>query len=312
VLELTTAEATSVDAFLSVTAASPHQAHLRDYLDSLLRQECTKPGWCVLGLESGAPVSRAALWTLPGKNLPTDLVLIDGDWTAADRSPMGTVMAAAQSLARDLGAQSLGHSMDTPAAAPQYQEHERARIQVMEEFGYELLRDGVRWIYEGSPSESPPEHSLGFRPLPEVGEDAFVEAIAKTYEGTRDSWINQSIEEEGFLGAARADFTGSQGMEHRPDWWQLAYTDDGSLAGVIMTAKNPTSAVIAYVGVVSEKRGRGIAADLVRHGTDVLLGAGATEVRGDCDRDNPGMIGAFERAGFTRFARRRTYQRRLP
>ena len=127
-----------------------------------------------------------------------------------------------------------------------------------------------------------------------------------------DSWINQSIAEQGVGGAARADFIDSQGMEHRPEWWELAYTADGSLAGVIMAARNPTSAVIAYVGVVPEQRGRGMAADLVRRGTNTLLAAGATEIRGDCDRDNTGMIRAFERAGFTQFARRRTYHRALP
>ena len=96
-------------------------------------------------------------------------------------------------------------------------------------------------------------------------------------------------------------------MEHLPEWWELAYTEDGALAGVIMAAKNPSSAVIAYVGVVPEQRGRGLAQELVRRGTERLLGSGATEIRGDCDRDNVGMVKAFERAGYDQFAGRRTY-----
>ncbi len=307
-----TADKASMDAFLSVTMASPHQRQLRDYAESLLQQRCTKPEWCVLAFDGGAPVARAALWTLPGGEAPTDLVLIDTDWDGSDRSAVQAALAKAHDLARELGAQELNHSIDTPAAAPQYQDNERARIRLMEESGYELLRDGVRWIYTDRSSPPVLERSLAFRPLPEVGEDVFVDAVAATYEGTRDSWINQSIAEQGVVGAARADFVDSQGMDHRPEWWELAYTADGSLAGVIMAARNPTSAVIAYVGVVPEQRRRGMAADLARRGTNTLLAAGATEIRGDCDRDNTGMIRAFERAGFTRFARRRTYHRALP
>lgn len=100
-------------------------------------------------------------------------------------------------------------------------------------------------------------------------------------------------------------------MEYLPEWWELAYADDGALAGVIMAARNPTTAVIAYVGIVPEQRGRGLAAQLVRRGTERLLSGGASEIRGDCDRDNIGMVKAFERAGYETFARRRTYHRTL-
>ncbi|HET8872804.1 MAG TPA: GNAT family N-acetyltransferase, partial [Gaiellaceae bacterium] len=168
------------------------------------------------------------------------------------------------------------------------------------------------WRYSGSaPDEAREEHSLTFRALPEVGEDAFVQAIAATYEGIRDSWITRGIEENGTLGAARADFRDEQGLDYRPEWWELAYTADGTLAGVIMAARNPTAAVISYVGIVPERRGRGLAPQLVRRGTGRLLESGAEEIRGDCDRDNIGMIKAFERAGYEEFARRRTYKRDL-
>ena len=96
----------------------------------------------------------------------------------------------------------------------------------------------------------PPQQSVVYRALPDVGENAFVEAIASTYEGTRDSWINQTVDEHGAIGAARADFDDYRQMEHLPEWWELAYTADGELAGVIMAARNPTTAVIAYVGVL--------------------------------------------------------------
>jgi RimJ/RimL family protein N-acetyltransferase len=309
---LVTAAEASMDAFLSVSAASPFQQQLEDYAESLLRQECTRAEWCVLGLEEGAPAARAALWSMPGESVPTDVVLIDTDWSQEDLSEGRAVLARVHALATELGADSLSHSVDSPPGAPQYQDDEEARIRLLAASGYELLRDGLRWIFSSSSAVEDSRQRVSFRALPVVGEETFVAAMAATYEGTRDSWITRTIEERGTLGAAQSDFVEYQAMEHRPEWWELAYTDDGELAGVIMAARNPGSAVIGFVGVVPEQRGRGFAVDLVRRGTEVLVEGGATEIRGDCDRDNVGMVKAFERAGYRQFARRRTYQRRLP
>jgi ribosomal protein S18 acetylase RimI-like enzyme len=185
-------------------------------------------------------------------------------------------------------------------------------MRLLAECGYELLRDGARWRYPGSRTDedrkAPP---LVFRSIGDVGGDAFVEAIAATYEGTRDSWINSLVAQYGLLGAARADFLDYQSLEHSPEWWELAYTEEDALAGVILAARNPSSAVIAYVGVVPEQRGRGLAQSLVGRGTEQLLTSGADEIGGDCDRDNIAMVKAFEGAGFEQVARRRSYRRQL-
>jgi RimJ/RimL family protein N-acetyltransferase len=310
-LDFATAEEASMDAFLSVSDGSTYGQELREYADSLLEQRFTKPSWCLLALEGDHPVARAALWSMPDQEAPTDIVLIDADWSDDELAVGRAVLSRLHELARELGGDVLSHHVDDPPAAPQYQEHEEARIHLLTTSGYELVRDGLRWRYLASSSPAPqPEPSLAFRPLSEVGEDAFVEAIASTYEGTLDSWLNQNIEQHGLTGAARTDFGELQGMDYRPEWWELAYEQDGSLAGVSMAARNPSTAVIAYVGVVPDHRGRGLAPHLVRRGTQHLLASGAEEIRGDCDRDNVGMVKGFERAGYEQFARRRTYQRR--
>jgi RimJ/RimL family protein N-acetyltransferase len=310
-LAFATPTGASMEAFLSVSGASRYQAELEAYLDSLVRQGQTRPGWCLIGLTAGVPVARAALWAPPGESVPTDVVLIDVDWGEEDLAAGQALLESVHALASELGAEVLCHSVDDPTAAPQFQDNEDARIRLMASAGYELLRDGLRWRYAGWSPTAHPAGSLEFRPLPQVGEQAFVEALAATYEGTRDAWINRTIEERGTLGAARADFVGYQGLEHLPEWWELAYTEDGKLAGLVMPARNASVAVIAYVGVVPEQRGRGLAAHLLRRGTDQLLAGGADEIRGDCDRDNLAMAKTFQRAGYVRFARRRTYRRAL-
>jgi RimJ/RimL family protein N-acetyltransferase len=308
-LDFVSAKESSMDEFLSVSAASPFSAELEKYAESLLEQGCTKPEWCLLGFEAGVPVARAALWALPDRAVPTDTVLIAAPWDDERLSAGHELLATLHELAGRIGADGLNHSVDSPPAAPQYQEDEEARIRLLEGSGYERLRDGLRWRYSATArTDASPASSLAFCTLVEVGEDAFVEAIAATYAGTRDSWIAQNIEDNGALGAARADFLEQQSLEYRPEWWELAYTPDGALAGVIMAARNPSVAVVSYVGVVPEERGRGLAPELVRRGTERLLAGGADEIRGDCDRDNVAMVKAFLRADYDEFARRRTYR----
>jgi hypothetical protein len=83
-LTFATAEEATLDAFLSVSAGSPYQAELREYAESLLRQQCTRPSWCLLAFDSEVPVARAALWALPNEPVPSDIVLIDADWNDPD------------------------------------------------------------------------------------------------------------------------------------------------------------------------------------------------------------------------------------
>ena len=308
-INVLTADEASVEGFLSVSAASPHQPQLREYAHSLLQQGCTRPDWCMLALDADAPVARAALWALPNEAVPSDVVLIDANWAEPDLSGGHVLLKRIHELAAALGARELQHHVDSPPGPPQYQEGESERVRLLTEAWYELQRDGLRWLYTASAAaQPPPESSLAFRGLPEVGEEVFVEALAATYEGTRDSILTRHIQEHGLLGAARSDFADYQQMEYLPEWWELAYAEDGALAGVIMSARNPSSAVIGHVGVAPQQRGRGFAVQLVRRGTAQLVAAGAGEIRGDCDRGNVPMVKAFQRAGYEQTARRRSFR----
>jgi ribosomal protein S18 acetylase RimI-like enzyme len=290
--------------FLEVTAASPQQAELAAYLDTLVEQRCTRPEWWVV--DGG---SRAALWSLPGVEVPSNVVLLETDWGDAELVAGRALMARVHELASALGADELGHTIDSPPVAPQYQKQPEARVALLEATGYELVRDGLRWLLS-SPSQRAQPGPLSFRTIADVGDDAFVDAIAATFEGTPDAELTRDVEEQGAREAARAYLEDHKALEHRPEWFELAF-HGAELAGVIMGARNPTSAVIAYVGVVPARRGRGFAAQLVRRGTERLAAAGATEIRGDCDRDNVAMVKAFARAGYSQFARRRSFRHSL-
>jgi hypothetical protein len=166
----------SMEAFLSVSAESRYQAEIHGYLDSLLRDGHTRPGWCLIGLRANVPVARAALWAPAGGSVPTNIVLIDVDWGEEDLATGRAILEGVHELASDLGAEFLVHSVDDPPASPEYQEDGEARNRLMTSAGYELLRD---WTHTGSPYEELPDALLGSRPRGEVGGDT---TMAKAFE----------------------------------------------------------------------------------------------------------------------------------
>jgi RimJ/RimL family protein N-acetyltransferase len=96
-------------------------------------------------------------------------------------------------------------------------------------------------------------------------------------------------------------------MEYDPAWWQLAFTADHDLVGLVMPARNPTSGTIGYLGVVPEHRGHGYVNDLLGQGTAILHAAGVESIRADVDVANLPMASACRRAGYTAFATRQEY-----
>jgi RimJ/RimL family protein N-acetyltransferase len=124
---------------------------------------------------------------------------------------------------------------------------------------------------------------------------AVLERIA---EGTLDAYTRRDAAREGPAAAARAQLDGMNWMPAPRDWWRLALTPDGQVAGVVMPSRNYESAVLGYVGVVPEHRGHGFAAELAAWGAEFLAAQGAERVVADTDTGNVPMAAAFAQAGF--------------
>ena len=120
-LEFATAEEASLESFVAVSAGSPYQPQLEEYLAGLLERRCTTPRWCLVGFEAGRPVARAALWALPDHETPTDIVLIEAAWDDQELSGGRALVSSVHDLAVAHGADALSHHVDTPPGPPQYQ-----------------------------------------------------------------------------------------------------------------------------------------------------------------------------------------------
>ncbi len=304
-----TFRAAELDSFVEAGGAARHREQFRQYVQSMFDAGSMRPEWCFVIEEEGKSLGRAAFWTLPGVDEPLDLVLLDVAWE--DLSVGERLLSDVLERARSFGAREIGHVLDAPPMWPQWQDSPERRVELLERSGFVLRRETSRFEWRTEHGLPAMTRRLDFRALDEVGEEAFVGAIERVSEGTLDRELQAERDEFGPAGAARQFFELERRLEYDPAWCQLAYAPDGGLVGLVMPAKNPTSAVINYIGVVPEHRGRGYVNDLLEAGTAALRSSGAERILADTDTRNLPMALAFRRAGYAEFAKRREYGVRL-
>jgi GNAT superfamily N-acetyltransferase len=280
-------------------------AGLRAYLDSQLAAGSIRPEWCFVAERDGRQLGRAALYAMPGVDVPASIALLETSWDEPAAGPEVLRLVAAQ--ARDLGAAELEYALDAPPVAPRFQYHPAEQEAALRAAGFRLLRDGMRWRWTTDSPVPPQDDRLTFRPLPEVGRETFVDVLGRTMEGTADADLADGVAKYGVRGAGEWIFDLMAKFDHQDEWYEIGFAPDGSPAAVSMPARNPGSAVIGHVGVVPEHRRRGYATAVVARGVAVLAAAGAASVVGDCDAANTGIARAFAANGFDNFVNRREF-----
>ena len=303
--------ADELDLFVEAGGTPDHRNEVRQYLESMLAAGSMRPGWCFVVEEEDRPLGRVAFWTLPGDDRPRALVLLDVPWEGAYLSAGVRLLRDVLDRARRLGVERIEHVLDAPPMYPQFEYHPEQRTELLEDVGFSLKRRTIRFEWRG---DEPPlvSERFSFRTLEEVGEEAFVDAIARVSEGTLDQEIQNERKRMGPQGAARAFFEDASGAKHGPSWWRLAYSPGGELVGLVMPAESPALLTVFYIGVVPEMRGHGYIDDLLAAGTATLLstrerGGSDKLIRADTDVGNAPMAAAFRRAGWVEFASRREF-----
>jgi CTP:molybdopterin cytidylyltransferase MocA/RimJ/RimL family protein N-acetyltransferase len=257
-------------------------AAIDDHRLTLLRAGTTQDDWCLAEQDA-----RLVLWAPPGDDTPVAV-----DVLAAPDAETATRLL--NEAARRTGAHSLLYVVDDPAP---FGADAVLQIALARACGFRVLRETDRWERGADPV------AAGTRLTFEQADEAtFFEIMGRTLGGTRDRALHREAE----LGApAEAALLAMRGLERHADRWELARDESGEVVGVSAPVVTPEGrAVIAYVGVVPEERGRGYGAELLARATALAVDAGATQIRGDTDVSNPAMAAAFRRLGYARFARR--------
>lgn len=300
---------------LELPGEPERNADTRAYLAGLLDKTCTRPEWCFLAErhDGSEAVGSAVLWALPGRAVPDAVCLVEAPWAADDggESVALPLLAYAAVRAKAAGAAELLHVIDKPAQPPQLQHLPERREAALVRAGFARVRDGHRFLWRAGQPVPPADPRLTFRGLHELGPGPFVELLTRLLADTADQRLAADVAEHGLPRAAEVLFEESLQLEHRPEWYEIGFTDDGAAAALSLPAISPSSPVIGFVGVGPEHRWRGFSASVVARGTRILADQGADEIRGDCDRANVAMYKGFLRCGYRNFADRLELIRRL-
>ncbi|MCX4472613.1 GNAT family N-acetyltransferase [Micromonospora sp. NBC_01655] len=246
-----------------------------------------RPEWTWVALRDGTVVARAAWWAGPDDPAPLAL-----DWFDFTDAEAAVELLRAAPLRAEYSISLPPGWRDAPAVRAQAQ----ARIDAATAAGMAVLveRYRYRWTADCGLPERPGR--LEFRPEPD--DTVILDVLRRVGEGSLDAHFRHAAQRHGPQAAAQEDLDLLLWMPGPRDWWRLAYTADGHLAGITVPSRNHTDPVVAFIGVLPERRGHGYAYDLLAEATHLLVEAGADRIAAATDQHNTPMAATFARAGY--------------
>ena len=143
--------------------------------------------------------------------------------------------------------------------------------EVLQDAGLSLEQEKRAFVWNEPQAQVAVPERLMLKPLPEIGDDAFVCAIERAVEGTLDQADQEMSASESHREIAEEHFNADKdyfGFE--PEWWQLAENREGQTVGFVQPAYfkgenkgNLKEGTVVYIGVVPEHRGHGYSVDLL-------------------------------------------------
>jgi len=253
------------------------------------RRTVHRPDWKRVALRDGTVVARGAWWGGPDDQEPININWFD---VAEGEEEAGAELLRSAPWQVELEINLPGDWRDHPdlvAAA-------EARYAAARAAGYELLVE--RFLYRWTPEHGLPERPGRLVFGAEDDDAVFFDALRRIHSVTLDAHSLKAIEEGGLDQAAKEELDFFHWCPSPREWWQLARTPEGELAGIHIPAHNPSGPTIGFIGVLPEHRGRGYAYDLLAECTHFLVEQGAEVVTGATDRGNFPMAANFAKAGF--------------
>lgn len=280
---------------LVIRALDERDVHVFDTLpDPLraaeaLRRAAYRPEWKRVALRDGRVVARAAWWGGPDDSEPLSVEWFD----FAD----GEEEAGAELLRT--APWKTGLELNLPSGwrdDPGLRAAAEARFGAARKAGYRLLVE--RFLYRWTPECGLPERPGRLEFAPEPDDGVFFDALRRIHSVTLDAHALKAIEAGGLDRAAQEEMDFFRWCPSPREWWQIARTPQGDLAGIHIPAHNPSGPCIGFIGVVPEQRGHGYAYDLLAECTHYLAERGAAFIAGATDQGNFPMAAHFAKAGY--------------
>ncbi|MEW2611343.1 GNAT family N-acetyltransferase [Streptomyces sp. NPDC047880] len=248
-----------------------------------------RPDWKRVALRDGRVVARGAWWGGPDDTEPVNLNWFD---VAEGEEEAGTALLRSAPRQVELELNLPAGWRDDPALRAAADTRRTAARKA----GYHLLAE--RLLYRWTPGHGLPERSARLEFRAEPDDAVFFDALRRIHSVTLDAHALKAIGQGGPERAAQEELDFFHWCPSPREWWQVAYTPRGDLAGIHIPAHNPSGPCIGFIGVVPEHRGRGYAFDLLAECTHFLVEQGAQFVAAATDQGNVPMAANFAKAGY--------------
>lgn len=259
-----------------------------------------RPQWTWVAEQDGMVVARAAWWGSPQASHPSAL-----DWLDLPPGPHGVAVGAdllrhAHTQVRTGDGRRPEFHLFLPDGWARLADAKanRARMAAARRAGLTAKLD--RWHLTWLSDRSLPTTAgrLHYRSISAEDDALLLHLLHRILQGTLDFYSAEDIAAQGIDETARRDLEYLGSFQSPREWWRLGTDGEGTPVGVVMPARNSEHAIIAYLGVVPEKRGNGYGLDLLLEGTRTLRALGIEEIHADTDVSNTPMAAAFRAAGY--------------
>lgn len=136
--------------FAALGGQPEHSGAVRDWVGRMFASGAMRPAWCYVAEDGGRSVGRVAYWTLPMRGTPLDVVLLDAPWDEPDLTIGKQLLRETLPAMRAAGAGTIGHALDTPPMAPQWQGRPGRRDALLRGVGFAVRRETRRFERHGA------------------------------------------------------------------------------------------------------------------------------------------------------------------
>ncbi|WP_406311780.1 GNAT family N-acetyltransferase [Streptosporangium sp. NBC_01639] len=265
-----------------------------------LAERMYRPEWTWIAEDGDRVVARALWWGQSGSEHPVAL-----DCLYVDASVSDQVAVAAGLLTAGLRAFRAQGARTPPLYNLTLSNGWRADAAVSAALAWRrqaalaagLTEEVERLRFEWTPDLGVPASS-GRLTFTEASDEAFLQVFRRIAEGSLDAETRRNLAVKGAEATARHEMDFYLGCPGKREWWRIAHTSDGAVAGLAIPSATPYSPNVGYLGVVSELRGRGHVDDLLAEITRIHAGNDAELITATTDMANAPMAAAFARAGY--------------
>ncbi|MEV4020946.1 GNAT family N-acetyltransferase [Nonomuraea angiospora] len=160
-----------------------------------------------------------------------------------------------------------------------------------------LTREVERLQFEWTPADGVPP-AAGVLRFAEASDEEFLTVFTRIAEGSLDAQTLANLAAKGVDATAREEMDFYLRAPGKREWWRIAYTHEGEVAGMAIPSATPYNVNVGYLGVVPEFRGRGYVDEILAEITRMHAANGEPRITATTDVGNAPMAAAFGRAGY--------------